>query len=1601
MWQYMEFCGYVGMALFFAAAVLIFWKMRVYDSFLYFLKERQRKRRQRKRKKKAKTSGMAAGMMLGILCMMAAAVYANTELAPDGEVKIEAAELAQAEKTKTAAVELARVEETKTAAVELARAEETKTAAVELAQAEGTKTAAVELAQAEGTKTEETELKQTEETQTGAIELKQTEEIQTGKIALFPVGQSHVWEDVRYYDEGVDGVIEVPADWSETWREEGLAGSKISLQAIPEDETARESAREAEGADYTYQDGICEIKNWEIREETNTSKVTFRFQLQGKWKLRFSGEREEEIQPEYPGESEEVAGETGEAPGEDEEISGETGGTSGKGEENFGGAGKRSGGDEENAGGAGERPGEDEENSDGAGERSGESEESTDETGGSGGSTEIPQPETVVKKIKFLAASEVFVTDREQPELEVTYENCQNISNAWSSSDAVNRVIERGQSRILSSDYEVSASGKGQVSIRIEEDYFVPEKAKVRVFEEKYEGGDRKNVTEEFKNYERNGGVWKKEGNVFTLKYEWEREGHFQFQVEYSDPAGHVLRAEKDSETENCLVKGEYEGPLYTIDNTAPVLRDFSYRRKSEQTAGERDYFREKPVIVVEIEEENFNQTDFSLRDVMTWADGSRVRPVCNEEDYVIVWNCSYENGRRINKAMITVEEEANHTLSGWVRDICGQGSTVQMAECTYDTTPPSVQIRVWGEEYFIPYKTYQYFGREPFTVSVTAKDKISGVQTISCRYHGEKAPETDGAPVLYENENIKEKSGDLSEYQVEFSVLQEDFKGKISVQAADLTGWKSEEASSPGLLLTSQAVHQRSSSISLKVSEADYTDEEKKVKYYRHPVMVTAKAQDSHAGVSQLTLSVYGQEQKEKESEERKGSGAGGKNVNAEERKSLTEKKRASAEQDILYEEEVSLRIQTDSFQGSSAENPLEIMAELRDNAGCLSSKWYEEYRIVTDSEKPKIQVAYDTSDSKNGMYYGHGRTATVTVWDRNFNPDAVRWDISGSNQKYQIGNWTREKEKYQCQVRFDEDGKNYRIKVTVEDYAGNQSVWNEDRPFTIDKTPPVVEMKMDITQASNGMYYRKPQEVTFLVQDKNLDISTAALCFENDGRQGKPLHLSQTEKDQYSASIIYKEDGEYRVWFQCTDLAGNVSRTEKELRFVIDRTDPVLQVEGVGDKMSYSGEVRPAVAIADNNLDRQAVFVQIEKTGTGESAESVWKPSVRNRRWGDSQGTGEKNVAFGKQFAWNTLPRREEMDGIYRLQAYARDLAGNQVSLGKGITFTVNRFGSVYTLQERLRAILETGYMRQEEGIVITEYSVNPVDTRITILKDNQNWRELHMEYALPDSAKRKNSFSREQKTGDGRYAVLSDKVTSGNKKGWYVKRHYISGENFKEEGTYQITLDSVGYVMEGGVRKIIKETSSTLRGAPIFFTVDKTPPVVQIGGLEKEFYEGETHPFVITVMDNCDFAYMDMEIWQEGGSESQRLIRILPEDLKSNHSVVKKLKASEEPQLIRYRAWDKAGNCLDSEKTGEEIRCVVLKEGTRQEGKEEAIGKSAAESNGIWTKANAWGEDIWKKNGENPMRWSWLAVLAAAAVAGLCIPAAMKSYRSHNEQ
>lgn len=1188
----------------------------------------------------------------------------------------------------------------------------------------------------------------------------------------------------------------------------------------------------------------------------------------------------------------------------------------------------------------------------------------------------------------YTAESEPFVVDREEPELSVIYGNCREISSAKSSEENVNRIIQRNIKRISSSDCEVFASGKGEVTIKIKEDYFSPEDVRIKVFKEDYESGRKQDVAKQWEqrgqsgnNQKLNGGKWEQKGNTFILQYQWEEEGHYQFHIEYEDKAGNRLTAQENSETDFCMDGSAYEGPTYTLDNTPPELKAFIYDQEPGKIWGARSYFTESPVIIVEIEEENFNQQDFSFQNVMTRADRRQIRPLCSEDDYAIVWTSSYEKGKRRNRAVIALKEEANYTFSGWVTDGCGQKSSVQEGQCTYDTTPPEIMIRIKGQDFFAPYETYQYFGRKKMIVSVTAKDDISGVQAIM---HKEGREESEGSEaVISSNEKTDVLKDDLSEYSTDIVVSQQDFKGTIFIWAKNFAGQKSREVNSPGMILASPSMHQNSSGITLELSEADYTDEKKKVKYYRGPITITAKGTDSYAGIREFTLDIRDQRRHKQE-----------KAVSEEEQPSRGQEsgwldsdwQNKNQKKDIVYEKMLTMHVKAEDFQDTGEKKPLKIGATLIDNAGNQTSEKYKEYRVVTDSQKPEVGVVYDTDDAENGQYYNCTRTATVTVRDRNFNPHAVRWDISGSNQNYQIGRWTGEGELHQCQVTFAEEGKNYRIKLEVEDYAGNKTVWDEDHNFTIDKTPPVIEMAIDAGNAENKIYYRSPQKITFHVKDKNIDPESAAVYFQNRRKKGKTISLTHTESNHYIATQMYKKDGEYRLYFQCTDLAGNVSKSEQALRFVIDRTAPEIQVDGAADNMAYTGKVCPSVTVRDKNLADGLVNVKLEKIDG----------AVNRAIDGVADGASASGVsAVIAKYTWVNFPYNEEADGVYRLQAYAEDLAGNHSTLGKGIVFTVNRFGSVYVLQDGLETILKRGYMRKPEGIVITEYSVNPVDTRITILKDNQSWRELYLgdipsekesaqemtqRYHQP-AAKSKIESLWQRETRDGKYAVLTGKAVLGERSGWYVKRHFISERNFREEGTYQITLESSGYIMKNGKRNIIKETSSTLRGKTIYFTVDKTPPVVQIGGLEQEYYEEETHPFVITVMDNFAFAHMDLTIRREDADEKEETIRITPDDLESNQSVVKELKAYEGRQTISYQAWDAAGNCLDSEKAGEEISCVVLSR--------EMVEKRKSNVKSELGEAKDWGET------ENPRRSTaglisqiaglLLAVLGLAAAAG----------------
>ena len=68
-------------------------------------------------------------------------------------------------------------------------------------------------------------------------------------------------------------------------------------------------------------------------------------------------------------------------------------------------------------------------------------------------------------------------------------------------------------------------------------------------------------------------------------------------------------------------------------------------------------------------------------------------------------------------------------------------------------------------------------------------------------------------------------------------------------------------------------------------------------------------------------------------------------------------------------------------------------------DNAGNLATSSYE---FGIDKTAPDIEVVFDNNSAENGKYFKAARTATVNVYERNFDPSKIviktQPDVSGA---------------------------------------------------------------------------------------------------------------------------------------------------------------------------------------------------------------------------------------------------------------------------------------------------------------------------------------------------------------------------------------------------------------------------------------------------------------------------------------------------------------------------------------------------------------------------------------------------------------------------
>lgn len=570
------------------------------------------------------------------------------------------------------------------------------------------------------------------------------------------------------------------------------------------------------------------------------------------------------------------------------------------------------------------------------------------------------------------------------------------------------------------------------------------------------------------------------------------------------------------------------------------------------------------------------------------------------------------------------------------------------------------------------------------------------------------------------------------------------------------------------------------------------------------------------------------------------------------------------------------------------NADNPLTIQADLEDNAGHTEKNILNE-KVVIDNTKPEIEVVYDQNNQT--QYYNFSRKATVTVKEKNFSPDLVVWNIQGSNQKYQIGEWKNVQGTYVCEISFEEDGRDYSVGLSVTDKAGNKSEWKDRNYFTIDKTAPQISIQINGIgkQADQVPYFNTERIITFCIQEQNFDKDKVEYNIDTiHGKSRitikKPVKY-QEDGDKYYSRLVLKKEAKYHIQVKCTDKAGNVSETAETKEFIIDTTTPAVHIAGVKQNGIYQGKkIMPQVICKDQYLDRESVEISLKK---------IDDRNVLKKEWSYERAESENTV----QVQWDNIKKTENSDGIYYLQIKGQDKAGNKIKDDFKVVFRVNQRGADFILSHALKKKINKYYLKEAPKIKLREQCVKQTKSRAVILKDNEE-RKVIGESSITSS-------------------VIADKKSE--RYGWYEKYYNFAKKDFEREGDYRVTFQA------------------DTKEKELRFVVDRTPPVVHIGNLDKQIYEEKEHEFTIRVMDN--YAFKELELYMETdrdilGQKGTKKIIIKPKDLDENYMVRKTLTADKRYQTVRYIARDKAGNVIDSNDNGDTKVCLVTDSKTVKE-------------------------------------------------------------------
>lgn len=671
----------------------------------------------------------------------------------------------------------------------------------------------------------------------------------------------------------------------------------------------------------------------------------------------------------------------------------------------------------------------------------------------------------------------------------------------------------------------------------------------------------------------------------------------------------------------------------------------------------------------------------------------------------------------------------------------------------------------------------YGFYFKADTKVTISAKDNAPSAGIKSITYY----------TVDKDTGKSVEKTVDVNaDGQIEFTI-EANFKGQIYAKATDNVDNVTTQFVNPNsAIVEDEEKHKEETHIVFTKEDTEFTiNDGTNKELYATDVPVKFTVIDTYSGIRSIEWSVVAPYDTE--------NNQNGK-ITVNNDKTFTSD---SEEGWTIVEQESNLvtKMEKDIVVKNNSNN-IVITVKMVDRAGNTSEEVIE---FSIDKVIPTIEVVYDNNeaDEEYTDIYDADREATIIITERNFRAEDIVFAITNTDKEIPAVDlkkadvWTTtineedpDKTTHVAKIKYTADG-DYTFDISYKDNAQNAAETFAQHKFTIDKTIPVVSVVYDNNDAQNGNYYKTDRIATITIKEHNFDsarVKNLGVATDDGNASTFPTISAWKDNgdDTYTATITYNADSKYTFDIEFLDKAGNSIVDYTPVEFYVDKTAPTLEISGVADKSANNGTVAPVISYSDTNFNKDAVTITLTGINNGKVDYSAAYADIKN----------------GQTYTYANFEKVQKVDDIYTLTAKLVDMAGNETE--KTITFSANRFGSVYDLSEIKDMISK--YLQVEKDLVFTETNVDSLDREGIKIKLTKNGTPTDLVEGTD-------------------YTV---EVTGGNGQ-WSVYKYTVKKALFADDGRYSLSIYSKDAA--GNVNENIDETKE----AEISFGIDKTNPVI----------------------------------------------------------------------------------------------------------------------------------------------------------------------------